>query len=318
MANHLPKKGIFNATVLQNRILGDKFFRITLELEKKANFVFKTAAPGQFIQIDISKFALPAEKYISKHLCDSSQRSIILRRPFSFADINCSNESVVLEILYSVLGPATLRMKTLKTGDSVNLIGPLGNGFILPENKKLAILVAGGMGAPPLVHLADVLKEKCRNTEIKVFVGTKTISDLSLFDIKIDKIIKTKISLGEFSRHDIETIISTNDGSAGFKGHVTEILTNWITQNKPQISDTIIYACGPEKMLNAAAAVSKEFNIPCQVSLERRMACGTGLCQSCAVKYIDKTSGNTIYKLCCKDGPVFWADEIVWEKTIKI
>ena len=80
-----------------------------------------------------------------------------------------------------------------------------------------------------------------------------------------------------------------------------------------QLDFPIVYACGPEAMLSATAAISAQFKLPCQVSLERRMACGTGLCQSCAVKCRDKASGNTIYKLCCKDGPVFWSDEVVWE-----
>lgn len=311
MANHLPKKGIFNASVLQNRSLGDKFFRITLELEKKAQKIFSNAVPGQFLEIDVSNLATPAE--IPSRYSDAAKRNVILRRPFSFADIVSSKESVIVEILYAALGPATLRMKTLKNGDTVNLIGPLGNGFSFSDHKKLAILVAGGMGAPPLVHLAGLMKEKYKHSDIVVFVGTKSISDLAFFDIKADKFNKTNIKLGEFEKHNIKTHISTDDGSAGTKGFVTDVLKSWITQNKPDVKNAIMYACGPEAMLRASAAVSSEYKIPCQVSLERRMACGIGLCQSCAVKCLDKTSGGILYKLCCKDGPVFWSDEVVWE-----
>ncbi len=305
------KKGIFNASVLQNRAFSDKYFRITFELEKKAKTVFSKAVPGQFAEIAVSGLALPPQNSIPQQLTDISQRNVILRRPFSFADVVTGQDSVVVEILYAVVGAATIRMKTLKTGDKISIIGPLGNGFSLPE-KKLAILVAGGMGAPPLVHLSSLIKSQCPDTEMVVFVGTKSISDLAFFEVKADRFNKTKITLGEFDRHKIKAHISTDDGSAGSKGFVTGLLKEWLTQNKPDINNTIMYACGPEPMLRAAAAVSGEFKIPCQVSLERRMACGTGLCQGCAVKCIDKT-GAEFYKLCCKDGPVFWSDEVVWQ-----
>jgi dihydroorotate dehydrogenase electron transfer subunit len=314
MSNSSSKKGVFNATVLMNRSLGDKFCRLTLELEKKANIPFSHASAGQFIEIDTSKLALPSEKSIPPQLRDSAQRDIILRRPFSFADIDCNNDTTVVEILYCVLGPATLRMKTLKIGDSVNFIGPLGSGFKMPENRKLALLVAGGMGAPPLIHLAKVFKKQCPDTELIAFVGAKTLAGLAFFDIETSKLKKeTDITLGEFSRLNIKTFISTDDGSAGTKEFVSESFKNWLTKNKPDNKDTIVYACGPEAMLSATAAISSQFKLPCQVSLERRMACGIGLCQSCAVKCRDKASGNTIYKLCCKDGPVFWSDEVVWQ-----
>ena len=297
-----------------NRNLGDKFCRLTLELEKKANIPFSHASAGQFIEIDVSKLALPSGKLIPQQLSDSAQRDIILRRPFSFADIDCNNDTTAVEILYCVLGPATLRMKTLKIGDSVNFIGPLGSGFKMPENKKLALLVAGGMGAPPLIHLAKVLRLQCQDTQVIAFVGAKTLAGLAFFDIETSKLKeKTDITLGEFTRLNIRTFISTDDGSAGTKGFISQSFENWLTKNKPDAKNTIVYACGPEAMLSATAAISAQFKLPCQVSLERRMACGTGLCQSCAVKCRDKASGNTIYKLCCKDGPVFWSDEVVWE-----
>jgi dihydroorotate dehydrogenase electron transfer subunit len=311
MEHKKTQKGFFNASVLQNKGFSDKYFRLTLELEKKAKTVFSKATPGQFAEIEVAGLALPAQINIPEQLADASQRNILLRRPFSFADVSVSGDSVVVEILYAVVGAATVRMKTLKVGDKVSIIGPLGNGFSLPE-KKLAILVAGGMGAPPLVHLSALIKSKCPDTEMVVFVGTKSVSDLAFFEVKADKLDKKKITLGEFDRHKIKTHISTDDGSAGAKGFVTELLKQWLTANKPDVSDTIIYACGPEPMLRATAAVGSEFEIQCEVSLERRMACGTGLCQGCAVKCIDKKTNTEFYKLCCKDGPVFRADEIIW------
>ncbi len=313
MAKNEPQKAIFTASVSDNKAVGEKFFNLWLQLNGSAEKVFRKALPGQFAQLDLSRLALPDEKQIPDELSERFQRQILLRRPFSFTNIECSDSKVILEILYCVLGPATLRMKTLKPSDKINLIGPLGNGFKIFSDKKLAILVAGGMGAPPLQHLAKELKNQCPKTEVIAFAGAKSLSELPYFDIKLEKISKEPaFALGEFAKHNVKSLISTDDGSAGFKGFVTEMLKGWLKDKKPDSSKTIIYACGPEAMMAEVAAISSKFNIPCQVSLERMMACGTGLCQSCAVKCIDKQTKEPGYKLCCKDGPVFWADEVVW------
>jgi dihydroorotate dehydrogenase electron transfer subunit len=293
--SQLGKKAIFTASVSANKAIGEHFFRLYLELDNNAVEAFRKAEPGQFAELDLSTVALPAQKQIPDELSDRSSRQILLRRPFSFTNIECSDSKVILEILYCVLGPATLRMKTLKPADEINLIGPLGNGFKIFSDKKLAILAAGGMGAPPLEHLAKELKNQCPKTEVITMTGARNISQLPWLENK-----------------NTQTLISTDDGSAGFKGFVTEMLVKWLKDKKPDSSKTIIYACGPEEMLAQAATISSKFNISCQVSLERMMACGTGLCQSCAVKCINKQTKETGYKLCCKDGPVFWADEVVW------
>ncbi len=311
MAKSEPQRAVFTALVSDNKAVGKDFFSLQLQLNAGAAKVFRNALPGQFAQLDLSRLALPAE--ISDELAQQAGRQILLRRPFSFTNIECAGSKVILEILYCVLGPATLRMKTLKPADEINLIGPLGNGFKIFKDKKLAILVAGGTGSPPLQHLAKELKNQCPKMETIVFAGAKTLSQLPYRDIKLEKISKEpSYVLSKFEKHNAKALISTDDGSAGFKGFVTAMLTKWLKDKKPDSNKTIIYACGPEAMMSQVAAISSQFNIPCQVSLERMMACGTGLCQSCAVKCIDKQTKETGYKLCCKDGPVFWADEVVW------
>jgi len=305
----MRQKSIFTALVLSNKAIGQHFYNIQLQLTGDGEKAFRNALPGQFAELDLSNLALPEQ--IPDELSERCQRQIILRRPFSFINIECSGGKAILEILYCVLGPATLRMKTLKPSDKINLIGPLGNGFKIFNDKTLAILVAGGMGAPPLQHLAKELKNKC--PDIIVFAGAKSLSELPYSDIKLENISNEPgLVLNEFARYNVKTLISTDDGSAGHKGFVTEILKKWLKSKKPDYGKTIIYACGPEAMMKQVAAISSEFNIFCQVSLERIMACGTGLCQGCAVKCIDKQTKETGYKLCCKDGPVFWADEVVW------
>ncbi|HBG77535.1 MAG TPA: hypothetical protein DDW84_01620 [Phycisphaerales bacterium] len=287
------KKGVFNASVLANEQIGECFYRLSLAIEGQAAEAFNMTKPGQFAEFELSNASLPSEEKIPNELADKALRQIILRRPFSFSDIEITGNKGKLEVLYCVLGPATLRMKTLSPGDKISIIGPLGNGFSIEREKTLAILVAGGMGVPPLLHLAKELSKS--KTKTIAFVGAKSGSQLPCSEIK-----------------NVQTLISTDDGSMGFKGFVTAMLKEWLVKEKPDVSKAIIYTCGPEIMMAGVAKIAGEFGIGCQVSLERVMACGTGLCQGCAVKCIDKKTKEAGYKLCCKDGPVFWADEVVF------
>jgi len=310
-----PKKGPYLASVSANRRIGTRFYRLNLSFQHQAAEAFTNAIPGQFAQLDLSKAALPALDAIPQDLIDCSQRKILLRRPFSFAEINTENGQTSVDILYCVLGPATLRMTTLKQGDSISVIGPLGNGFSIPENKKTALLIAGGMGAGPLLHLAQFLSTNHPDIETIAFAGAKTVKDLP-FEKSLDKISQTlDFSLAEFARLGINSLVSTDDGSAGSKGFVTECLSSWLEKNRLSTNDTVIYACGPEPMLAKVAEISQQRNIDCQVSMERMMACGIGLCQSCAVECKKDNSNETVYKLCCKDGPVFDAKEVFFGKN---
>jgi len=121
-------------------------------------------------------------------------------------------------------------------------------------------------------------------------------------------------SLGEFARYGIESLVATDDGSAGFAGLVTDCLSEWLDQSSSGGKDMIIYGCGPEQMLARVAKIAKQKKIDCQVSMERVMACGIGLCQSCAVECRVAESNETVYKLCCEDGPVFDSREVVFSE----
>jgi len=310
-----PKKGPYLASVSANRRIGARFYRLKLSFQGQASESFAKTQPGQFAQLDLSKAALPAIDAIPQDLIDCSQRKILLRRPFSFAEINTENGQTSIDILYCVLGPATLRMTTLKQGDSISVIGPLGNGFSIPESKKTALLIAGGMGAGPLLHLAQFLSTNHPDIETIAFTGAKTAEDLP-FEKPLDKISQTlDFSLAEFAKLGINSFISTDDGSAGSKGFVTECFSSWLEEKRLSTNDTIIYACGPEPMLAKIAEISQQKNIDCQVSMERMMACGIGLCQSCAVECKKENSNETVYKLCCKDGPVFNTKEVIFGKN---
>jgi len=297
-------KGPFTAAVTANKRLGERFYRLRLEFAGAGARAFAKAQPGQFAELDLSTATLPPPDTIPENLLDVSSRNILLRRPFSFCDLSSKGSKTYVEILYCVLGPASLRMTTLSKNDLVSVIGPLGNGFSVPKGRKIALLASGGMGAGPLLHLAKILKEKHTKIDVIAIVGAKTKKELP-FEIH-------KSQPKDFKKYKVKSLITTDDGSLGIKGLVTECLTEWLNKNKPASKDTIIYSCGPEAMLARVAEIAKQHKIDCQISMERMMACGFGVCQSCAVECSAAGSGETIYKLCCKDGPVFDGKEVIF------
>jgi dihydroorotate dehydrogenase electron transfer subunit len=308
-----PNKGVFDAVVFANKQIGQRFYRLGLEFSGDGAAAFSKAKAGQFAEIDLSGIALPPAKGIAEDLQDASERKILLRRPFSFCDVSSHKGKTRVEILYCALGPATLRMTTLSTGKSVSVIGPLGNGFQAPAGKKMVLLISGGMGAGPLIHLAKTLTADCPNIEAIAFAGAKTRTELP-FEKPTDEISQQLgFALHEFARFGVESQLATDDGSAGYEGLVTDCFIKWLGQRSLLAKDAIIYSCGPEKMLARMARIAEDKKIDCQISMERMMACGIGVCQSCAVKCKVNGSSETIYKLCCKDGPVFDSKEIVFK-----
>jgi len=305
-------KGVFSAVVCTHKQIGQRFYRLTLQFEGVGSEAIASAKPGQFAQLDLADAPLPPVDAIPENLIDASQRKVLLRRPFSFADVTAKQDTTFVDILYCVVGPATLRMTSLSPGDSVSVIGPLGNGFCLPKDKKSTLLVAGGMGAGPLQHLAKVLTADCPDIEVIAFAGAKTAKELP-FQKRLDEISQQLgFSLAEFARYGVKSLVATDDGSAGFAGPVTDCLSEWLGRSDSAGKDMIIYSCGPEAMLAKVAEIAEKRKIDCQVSMERMMACGIGLCQSCAVECKTNGLSETVYKLCCEDGPVFDSREVVF------
>jgi dihydroorotate dehydrogenase electron transfer subunit len=251
------------AKIIENREVLPGYYKMVLYSPE----ITKESKPGQFLQIRCSQGYNP-----------------LLRRPFSIHRIR---ESSFIEILYKIVGKGTELLRQKKPGEKLPLLGPLGNGFKIPEGLKTAFLVAGGMGVAPLLALAEELRRK--NREVHLLIGVK----------RKDSLLCEK----EFKDLGCEVRVSAEDGSADFKGLVTDLLKNLLST----LNLTLIYACGPKKMLQEVAKISNEYNnLPCQVSLEEYMACGVGACLGCPVK---TKSG---YKMVCKEGPVFVASEVVW------
>lgn len=311
---HAPrKKGSHTATVLSNVQAGECFWKLRLRFDGEAAKAFAGFTPGQFIQFDVSDLAIPSTDSIPSNLLDGARRNVLLRRPFSFSDVTADGDTTTADLLYCIVGPASLRMTTLRKGDTAHLIGPLGNGFAVREGKRIALLVVGGMGLPPIRCLAKSLSVEHSDITAVAFIGSRTVNVLPLEERPAMFEEGLSLSVPTFATLGISSMVATDDGSAGHRGPVTECLSQWLQENaNRRREEIVIYACGPERMLAAVVRIANETDIDCQVSMERRMACGIGLCQSCAVECRVAGSDETSYKLCCQDGPVFDAREVLF------
>ncbi|MBR3611753.1 MAG: dihydroorotate dehydrogenase electron transfer subunit [Bacteroidaceae bacterium] len=207
--------------------------------------------------------------------------TVMLRRPISIHSF--SPEKNEIGFLVQLVGDGTRWLGNLKAGDKVNTLLPLGNGFTLPTDKNAnLLLVGGGVGSAPLYYLAEELKRGGYN--FTLLIGARSAKDLYRRD--------AYEALGRVE-------YTTEDGTLGQKGYVTNhtVLGEKFTQ---------IYTCGPKPMMLSVAKYARENNIPCEVSLENKMACGLGACLCCVE---DTKEGH---KCVCTDGPVFSIDELKW------
>jgi dihydroorotate dehydrogenase electron transfer subunit len=302
-------KGDFTALVTHNSQIGPSYFRLGLQLKGQAAKVYAQFRAGQFVELKLDNAARPAQAAIAPELADQAQRHIILRRPFSLCSLDVKESNVTLEIIYGVIGPGTIKMTNLQLGQAVAVLGPLGNGFGMPKNKRRALLVAGGVGAPPIQHLATSLAASGAWDEIILFTGARTVEDLPF----VREFQGEKLILPELAACQVKVCIATDDGSYGHHGFVTDCLTEHAQKQSPETKDeTMVYACGPEPMLAKVASIADSLQLDCQVSMEERMACGINLCQGCAIECRVPGSTETVYRMCCADGPVFNAHEVIF------
>jgi dihydroorotate dehydrogenase electron transfer subunit len=243
----------------------------------------------------------------------------LLRRPFSLAGRRDASDGVELDIIHRVVGVGTDWMSHLAKGDLVDILGPLGNRFELPKADQLAILVGGGVGIPPMLYLAEAL----RGRRAVAFSGATTRDLLPLTitgaSSKADP-VRPRMSIGEFAQYGIESVVSTDDGSFGFRGFVTQALEAFLDRkDQASTSDAVIYTCGPEPMMKRVAQIANERQIECQVAVERAMACGMGTCQSCCIRVhkpdpasVPLPGSDWCWRLACTDGPIFKGSELLW------
>ena len=244
-------------------------------LKIESGVLGKRSVPGQFVNV------LVAEEGSDP----------FLRIPLGVHKI----EKRGISLFYKVVGSATTILAEKKPGETIDILGPLGNGFDLKKtprgSKRLNVLVAGGHGVAPLFALAETLLDK--KEEVLVLIGASSRKGITLS--------------AELKKIGCRVKTATDDGSAGKKGYVTGLVKECLDKKKRQ-EDLAVYACGPRPMLEKIAGIVHSKGLRAQVSVDPYMACGIGVCRGCAVM---TTRG---YKLACKDGPVFYSDEIVWEE----
>ncbi len=261
--------------VIHNQKVQSVYYQLDLHCPTIAD----KAKPGQFLMIRTSDDHFP-----------------LLRRPFSIYQSYptqhlSKRKRGSLSILYKIVGKGTEKMSVFQKGQTVNLIGPLGNGFTLPPlpHSPPAILIGGGIGMASLAPLGKMLSPE----KLFVFIGGKTKDDI----------------LCENDFPNSKLFIATEDGSRGRRGTVTELFQSEIIrfdQNQPHY----VYICGPEGMLRSLEKIILSERWITEVSLEARMGCGFGACWGCVVKTKDT---QMAYRRVCKEGPVFPLSEILWE-----
>lgn len=251
-------------TVVSQKQIGTGIYDLTIQTKEIA----AAAKAGQFVSVY------------------SNDASKLLPRPISLCGID--RKAGTLRLVYRVTGEhtGTEEFSRLQAGDTVKIMGPLGNGFTVEKGKK-AFLIGGGIGVPPMLQLAKEMKDAGENFQI--VMGYR---DAGTF------------LLDEFKEQG-ESFVATEDGSVGTRGNVLDAI------RENHLDADVIYACGPTPMLRALKAYAEEQNMTCYVSMEERMACGIGACLACVCNSTDKDAhSNVKNKRICKEGPVFNAKEV--------
>jgi dihydroorotate dehydrogenase electron transfer subunit len=258
------KQGKFQ--ILDNRRVAPDFFRMKIS----APTITRAAQAGQFVSVRCSEGYRP-----------------LLRRPFGFHRIGQCD----FEILYKVVGTGTRLLSEKRKGEYLDILGPLGNGFLRNTEYEIrnTILIAGGIGVAPMLALAETLK-KYKPT---VLLGAKTKKEL--------------VCKKDFQKLGCSVKTATDDGSFGFKGYVSELFKKVLRTTNDE-RRTTVFACGPKPMLKEVAKICRQHKITAFGSLHELIACGIGACLSCVIRLRSCKE----HKRICTDGPVFDLAEVAW------
>jgi dihydroorotate dehydrogenase electron transfer subunit len=269
--------------VLTHKKYGEKYHSLTIVAPE----IGELARPGQFIDIKLPQ--------------DSSH---VLRRPFSVYRMHKRGGwASTIEIVFDIRGAGTAHIASLRSHSIIDLIGPAGRGFVMPKRRAHCLLVGGGIGAAPLFFLADELRNEGHRVD---FVLGARSSGLLLNPIDVRR-------LASVYR------ITTEDGSAGERGKVTDVLL----ETMEKCATEVVYACGPHPMLAAISPICAEQRIPIQVSVEELMGCGYGVCMTCVIPVRRQPRGSEgpedamAYARTCTEGPVFNGANVIWDGAIE-
>ena len=260
------KPAMIQAVVSQHELVATDMFRMVLSVPTWSG---DDPHPGQFLMLKVTDE------------CDP-----LLARPFGISGFDRREDGALVEIIYRVVGRGTRIMERWSPGRQMSFLGPLGRGFALPPEGSSSLLVAGGVGLPPLLALARKMEALGRVGEVTIVYGDATRDRL--------------VDPGSAWFPDVETATCTEDGSCGTRGLVTGLL-----ENKNNGEGRHLFVCGPNPMMKAVKELTGDRCLSAQYSMEARMACGFGVCSGCAVKV---SSGN--YVRVCMEGPVFDGKEL--------
>jgi dihydroorotate dehydrogenase electron transfer subunit len=282
-ANYADRAVFQRATVIENKQLARDTFRIRFECAQIAQRI----VPGQFLMLRVADCNDP-----------------LLGRPLALYDtvLDGNGHPRAVDVVYLVLGKMTHRLAQFSAGQQLDVWGPLGNGFSAMDVKHL-VMVAGGIGQTPFMALAreyfgqrrygEPAQTGARADQVTLCYGARSSDYLA--------------GVEDFRNLGVEVRVSTDDGSAGHHGLVTDLLKQVLSES----ADCHFVCCGPEPMMKAVSEIAGKRKVPCQVSLETPMACGIGICFSCVAKVRD-AHGDWDYKRTCVEGPVFDAAAIEW------
>jgi dihydroorotate dehydrogenase electron transfer subunit len=327
------------AVVIKNEKLPSDHFKMVLRLDDKIEKI----EPGQFLHIlcDKDVKTIPRVHEI-KSISRAPEIEIprpFLRRPISIHSIYYEGFNrkelaeknplpkdfrplihrphPIVDILYKKVGVGTEFLSSnIKRGDEIDILGPLGKGIEVDDKIDTIILVAGGIGVAPLMALAERLRYE--DKEVYALIGALSRESLPLNGTKDSTVllsfedVKVDYFVEEFREIDVTAVVATEDDTLGTKGKVTYLLSLILRSDLLKSKNVMIFSCGPKPMLKEVAKIAKKNDIPCKVLLEERMACGVGACLSCACK-IKEGKDNWDYKLVCRDGPTFNAEEVEWD-----
>lgn len=236
---------------------------------------------------------------------------LAMRRPLSIMRAN--SEEGWIDILFKELGKGTTLLAQRQVGDSISLMGPIGNPFVLSEKHKRPLLIGGGVGIPPMVYLAESICRDKPDFKPLVLMGSEIPFPFekiqSALEVSgVDRQYSATMPLLE--GWGVPARLASNAGFEGcFNGFITDLARCYLRSLSPsEIKEVEIFSCGPHPMLSAVASLAKEFDLPCQLSLEEYMACAVGGCAGCVVKV--KSPNGEAMKRVCVDGPVFRAEEL--------
>ncbi|MHC4879765.1 MAG: dihydroorotate dehydrogenase electron transfer subunit [Planctomycetota bacterium] len=269
-------------SVVENETMARDTWRLRLRCPEIARQI----TPGQFFMVRDPRVTDP-----------------MLGRPFALFDVwnDDDGQPLGVDLGYLVVGKMTTLMTSWRAGDPVEIWGPLGNGFPVPDCQRL-LMVAGGIGQTPFLAVGrEVLGTRTYGKPART--GRTTQSAKLLYGARSQEYLA---GLDRFEAAGIPVAVSTDDGSAGHAGFVTDLLRAELGGDSPPDA---IYSCGPEPMMAAVAKIAADAGVPCWLSLETPMACGFGICFSCVTE-VRMDDGSADYRRTCVEGPVFRAEKL--------